>query len=103
MAREYRTKAHQEAREGGYGCSHCNRDLGHAKYEGEFTYVYDEDGHDQMVSVYLRCRCGCLNALSIDITDPDGFMLRVHEAQSIPHRATKITREPSMAEEKQTI
>jgi hypothetical protein len=98
MGKEYKTKAHQEAREGGYGCAGCNHELSSAKYEGEFTYVYDEEGNDQMVTVYLRCRCDCLNALSIDVKDPDGFMLRVHEAHTIPHRAKKITAEPAMAE-----
>jgi hypothetical protein len=95
---QYKTKAHQEARKGGYECAQCDRDLSPAKYEGEFTYAYTREGHEQMTSVYLRCRCGCLNDVSIDITDDDGFMNRVDEIVIVPHRATKITQEPAMAE-----
>lgn len=95
MMPEFKTKAHEHARKGGYRCAECNRTLGPAKYEGEFVFTYDREGHDKMTSVYLRCqRCDTLNDVSIDITDDDGFMNTVDNITSVPHRATKITTAP---------
>ena len=97
--KQYKTKAHQMARKAGYCCARCHRSLEPAKYEGEFVYVFDEDGNDKMVSVYMRCRCGAINNVAMDVTDDDGFMDRVYIVSRVPSKAKKIT-EPTMAEEK---
>lgn len=91
----YKTEAHQNVRHGLFRCAKCERNLGPAKYEGEFVFSYDENSNPKMTSVYLKCqRCGCLNDVSMDTTDDDGFMNMVNEIAIVPHRAKKITAAP---------
>jgi len=91
---QYKTKAHTEARKGGYRCASCNRSLKAAKYAGEYCFGYDKQGRERMISVYLVCRCKCINDVSSDITDDDGFMNTVDDVALVPRRATKIVTAP---------
>jgi hypothetical protein len=92
MARKYQTLAHTTART--HDCASCDAPLINARYEGEYCYNYDKGGDERMVSVYLVCRCGGINDVSVDVTDDDGFMTTVDEVGLVPRRAKKITTGP---------
>jgi len=93
---QYKTKAHQEARK--LRCALCDGPLTNAQYAGEYCFGYDKQGRERMISVYLVCRCSCINDVSSDITDDDGFMNTVDDVALVPRRATKIVTAPAMAE-----
>jgi hypothetical protein len=101
MAKKYRTPAHVAARE--CTCTTCDRPLTNATYEGEYCFGYSRAGEERWLAVFLTCRCGTINEVSLDITDGTGFMDTVDDVTSIPHRATKVTHAPVMAEEAVTI
>ena len=100
MARKYMTTAHTRVRRrGGFSCPRCDRVFKNAKYEGEYCFIYDKQGREKWIAVFVRCRCGALNEASLDLTDDDGFLSTVEEVTEIPQRAVKITTAPAMAEE----
>ena len=100
MARKYQSPAHARIRKAeGYSCVQCDHVLRNAVYRGEYCFVYDKQGHEKCFAVFLLCRCGTINEVSVDMTDPDGFMTTIEDVQVVPERATKITTAPVMAEE----
>jgi hypothetical protein len=94
---EHKTKAHLRARDSGHECVDCGRDLQNAKYEGEYCFGYGKDGSERWMAVFLTCRCGCINEVTDDITDPAGFMAAVDDVYLVPGAAKKITAKLEMA------
>lgn len=86
---DHKTAAHQMARHK-FGCVTCDRDLTNAKYEGEFEYP--------LTIVYLRCRCGSINEITLNLNDDSGFTDVVTDIQQVPRQAMKISKVPAMAE-----
>lgn len=84
------TEAHTKARESWHKCVDCGRDLKNAKYEGEYCFGYDKDGGERWMAVFMTCRCGCINEVTDDMTDPAGFMVAVDDVRRVPSAAKKI-------------